>query len=244
MVFCSNASEASNDEGTSRCIHKVKTSLGRGAVSANGARQRFQGTVSGFSGQGIVGLPLFHGVDRTAAQCFCQVPGEALRMSAASFQDEVRRNGVLAMTLGRYTQALFTQVAQSSACNRVHTMRARCARWLLQTHDRVTSDTFCLTQRFLTQMLGVRRATVTEAAGSLQSAGLIEYKMGTIRVLDRQGLESAACECYLIISRELERLLDGRESPNPFQRVHTSSHGQSELTEPTPRSEQLENENH
>jgi len=191
--------------------------------------------------EGMVGLPLFHGVDRTAAQCFCQVPGEALRMTAANFQAEVRRNEVLAVTLGRYTQALFTQVAQSSACNRVHAMRARCARWLLQTHDRVMSDTFCLTQRFLAQMLGVRRATVTEAAGSLQSAGLIEYKMGTIRVLDRQGLESAACECYFIISRELERLLDGRESPNPLQRVHTSSHGQSELTEPTPRSEQLEN---
>ena len=194
--------------------------------------------------EGMVGLPLFHGVDRTAAQCFCQVPGEALRMTAASFQAELRRNAVLATTLGHYTQALFTQVAQSSACNRVHSMRARCARWLLQTHDRVGADTFSLTQRFLAQMLGVRRATVTEAAGSLQSDGLIEYKMGTIRVLDRQALENAACECYLIISRELERLLDGRESPSPLQRVHTSSHGHSELTEPIQRSEQLETQDH
>lgn len=189
--------------------------------------------------EGMVGLPLFHGVDRTAAQCFCQVPGESWRMPAGDFQAELRRNAALMTILGRYTQALFTQVAQSSACNRVHTMRARCARWLLQTHDRVDTDTFQLTQRFLAQMLGVRRATVTEAAGSLQDAKLIEYKMGTIRVLDRQGLEAAACECYFIIRRESERLLEGRESTNPLERVQTSAHGQSQLTEPTPRSEEL-----
>jgi len=189
--------------------------------------------------EGMVGLPLFHGVDRTAAQCFCQVPGESFRMPAGDFQAELRRNGALVTILGRYTQALITQVAQSSACNRVHTMRARCARWLLQTHDRVDSDSFQLTQRFLAQMLGVRRATVTEAAGSLQDAKLIEYKMGNIRVLDRQGLEAAACECYFIIRRESERLLSGRESTNPLQRVQTSAHGQSQLTEPMPRAEEL-----
>jgi len=189
--------------------------------------------------EGMVGRPLFHGVDRTASQCFCQVPGESWRMSAADFRTELRRNAALAAILGRYTEALFTQVAQSSACNRVHTMRARCARWLLQTHDRVDTDTFQLTQRFLAQMLGVRRATVTEAAGSLQDAKLIEYKMGTIRVLDRQGLEAAACECYFIIRREAERLLEGRESTHPLRRVQTSADGQSQLTEPTPRSEEL-----
>jgi CRP-like cAMP-binding protein len=189
--------------------------------------------------EGMVGLPLFHGVDRTASQCFCQVPGESWRMRAGDFQEELRRNAPLMSILGRYTEALFIQVAQSSACNRVHAMRARCARWLLQTHDRVGTDRFQLTQRFLAQMLGVRRATVTEAAGSLQDARLIDYKMGTIRILDRQGLEAAACECYLIIRREIERLLEGRESTNPLKRVQTSAHGQSQLTEPTPRSEEL-----
>ena len=107
----------------------------------------------------------------------------------------------------RYTQALFTQLAQQSACNRSHNMEERCARWILMTQDRVGKDEFPLTQEFLAYMLGSRRASVTLAAGILASAGLIRYTRGIIHVLDRARLEEATCECYGIIQREYERLI-------------------------------------
>jgi CRP-like cAMP-binding protein len=177
--------------------------------------------------EGMVGLPVFLGVESTPAQAFCQIPGEALRLDTGTLQQEVARGGHLAAMLARYTQAHFTQIAQSSACNRVHTMRQRCARWLLQTHDRVTSDEFPLTQRFLSQMLGVRRATVTEAARSLQHAGVITYVHGRVTIRDRRGLERAACECYAIVQREFERLLEGRNPPSPLAGVRISERGHS-----------------
>jgi CRP-like cAMP-binding protein len=108
----------------------------------------------------------------------------------------------------RYIQAYLTQVARGAACNRLHHLEARCARWLLMTHDRVGGDdAFPLKQEFLAMMLGVRRAGVTVAAGALQDAGLIRYRRGGIRVRDRAGLEGAACECYGIVRRNFERLL-------------------------------------
>ena len=177
--------------------------------------------------EGMVGLPVFLGVESTPAQAFCQIPGEALRLDTGTFQREVARGGELSATLSRYTQAHFTQVAQASACSRVHTMRQRCARWLLQTHDRVVGDEFPLTQRFLSQMLGVRRATVTEAARSLQHADLIAYIHGRVTIRDRRGLERAACECYTIIRREFERLLEGRNPPSPLAGVRISERGHS-----------------
>jgi CRP-like cAMP-binding protein len=107
----------------------------------------------------------------------------------------------------RYAQALMTQIAQTAACNRLHTVEQRCARWLLQTHDRVDSDEFPLTQEFLGQMLGVGRQAVNEAAKSLQDRGLILYTRGNITITDRQGLETCSCECYEIVRREFNRLL-------------------------------------
>jgi CRP-like cAMP-binding protein len=184
--------------------------------------------------EGMVGLPLFLGADRTQAQAFCQVPGEALRMEAGAFREAVGRGGQLAAMLNRYTQALFTFLAQTSACNRLHKIRERCARWLLLTHDRVGRDRFPLTQQFLSQMLGVRRATVTEAAGSLQSAGLIDYSYGQITVTDRLGLEEAACECYAIIQREFVRLLANREVPSPLAGVRFSEQGKTTVGDGAP----------
>jgi CRP-like cAMP-binding protein len=189
--------------------------------------------------EGMVGLPVFLGTDRTPAQAFCQIPGDALRLGTGTFQREVARGGELRSILNRYTQAHFTQVAQASACNRLHTMRERCARWLLQTHDRVGRDEFPLTQRFLSQMLGVRRATVTEAARSLQQAGFLNYVHGRVTVRDRHGLESIACECYAIVRREFDRLLEGRISPSPLDDVRAPgmpnpvSRGPSAPAEPT-----------
>lgn len=157
--------------------------------------------------EGMVGLPIFLGTDTMPSRAFGQVPGDALRITAAAFTAEIERNGPLVRVLNRYTQALFNQVAQTTACNRVHLVEQRCARWLLQTHDRVASDQFLLTQEFLAQMLGVRRSGVSAAAGLLQKAGLIRYARGRVTVLDRSGLESAACECYGVIKREFDRLL-------------------------------------
>ena len=157
--------------------------------------------------EGIIGLPLFLGGEKAAVEVFVQVPGEALHMAAAAFHRHLTREASLNHALLLYTQALLTQVAQCSACNCHHPVEARCARWILQTHDRVKGDEFPLTHDFLSLMLGVRRASVTLTAGALQKRKLITYNRGVITVLNRKGLESAACECYRLINDEFERLL-------------------------------------
>jgi CRP-like cAMP-binding protein len=128
-------------------------------------------------------------------------------MTADDFRRLVTPGSPLHARLQRYTEALFNMVAQGSACNRLHPIEQRCARWLLLCHDRVGRDEFPLTHEFLAQMLGVRRASVTEAAGSLQADGLITYVRGLITIVDRAGLEAASCGCYQIIRREFERML-------------------------------------
>jgi CRP-like cAMP-binding protein len=182
--------------------------------------------------EGMVGIALFYGNTRMAAQAFCQVSGEALRVDAGIISSLLARDSHFRAVMGRYAQALFQQVAQSSACNRMHNMTQRCARWLLQTSDRVGAAEFELSQQFLAQMLGVRRATVSEAAGKLQRAGCIEYRYGIIHVTDRPALESASCECYRVTTRELARLLEGIDSPNPLGNVRMSEDGMSLTTAP------------
>ena len=157
--------------------------------------------------EGIVGLPVFLGAASAAGRAVIQVPGEALRIKTTAFRVEVDRGGSLQRLLQRYTQALFNQLSQSVACNRAHPAHQRCARWMLMTHDRVDGDRFPLTQEFLAQMLGVRRATVSELAGELQRQGIIEYERGSMHVLDRAGLEAASCECYGIVTAHMKRLL-------------------------------------
>ena len=158
--------------------------------------------------EGLVGLPVFLGGEKAAVEIFVQVPGAALYLAAAEFKGHLARETPLTQTLLLYTQALLTQVAQCSACNCHHPVEARCARWMLQTHDRVKGDVFPLTHDFLGLMLGVRRASVTLTAGALQKRKLIVYKRGVVTILDRRGLEAAACECYQLISDEFERLLN------------------------------------
>jgi CRP-like cAMP-binding protein len=157
--------------------------------------------------EGVVGLPVFLGTESVPIRAVGQIPGDALRITAEAFRAEIKRNGPLVPVLNRYTQALFIQVAQTAACNRVHLLEQRCARWLLQTHDRVGADQFLLTQEFLAQMLGVRRPTVSAAAGILQKAGLLTYHRGRMTILDRKGLEATSCECYQVVREELDRLL-------------------------------------
>lgn len=157
--------------------------------------------------EGMIGLPLFLGDKKVAAEIFMQVPGEGLHLSAAAFRKHLNRETSLARGLLLYTQALLTQVAQNSACNCHHSVEARCARWLLQTHDRVPGDMFPLTHRFLGLMLGVRRSSVTVTAGALQKRKLIRYSRGVMTVLDRKGLEKTACVCYRFVAKEFDRLL-------------------------------------
>lgn len=157
--------------------------------------------------EGMVGIPVFLGGRSTPDEAFCHVPGDVLRMRAARFREEIRRSRALRDVMLRYTQAFIHQIAQHAACSRLHSIAGRCASRLLMTHDRVSADEFALTQESLAQMLGVRRATVTTAAGRLQHAGLIRYTRGRITIVDQKKLERASCGCYRIIRREYERLL-------------------------------------
>jgi CRP-like cAMP-binding protein len=157
--------------------------------------------------EGMVGTPVFLGSESSPTRAISQVSGEALRMTAKVFQEEMMRAGPLYALVQRYTQAMINQISQSTVCNRRHSVEKRMCRWLLMSHDRVGTDEFLLTQEFLAQMLGVRRPTVTAVAGILQKAGLISYHRGSLIVLDRKGLEAASCECYEVVAKELDRLL-------------------------------------
>ena len=159
--------------------------------------------------EGMVGLPVFLGVRQIPGIAMCQVPGNALRMRAEDLQTQVSRDSSLYDLLHRYTQALFNFISQSALCNRLHSIEQRCCRWLLLTRDRVEADEFPLTHEFLSQMLGVRRAGVSEVAARLQNAGFITYRYRKIAILDRAGLEATSCECYELIKGEFERLIGG-----------------------------------
>jgi CRP-like cAMP-binding protein len=159
--------------------------------------------------EGIVGSPVLFGSGTAPIGAIVQVPGEALRIGAQAFRDQVEIRGPLVHRLHLHAAALFFQAAQSVTCMRHHSVAQRCARWLLTAHDRVGSDEFALTQDALAQMLGVRRASVSAAAGRLQHRGLIRYRRGLMTIIDRAGLEQVSCECYRIISAEYERLLGG-----------------------------------
>ena len=156
--------------------------------------------------EGMAGLPVFLGAPTGPHTVFAQMPGTALRLSAEGLRQVLLGDGALHRQLHRYVQATMVQLAQNVACNRLHTTEERAARWLLMTADRVGAPTFLLTQEFLAQMLGVRRATVSLTAGLLQQAGMIGYRRGVITIQDRPALEDAACDCYHIVHAEFEGL--------------------------------------
>jgi CRP-like cAMP-binding protein len=188
--------------------------------------------------EGMVGLPVFLGANQVLGQAFSQIPGPALRLRASAFR-KAATTGKLHELMQLYTQALFTQISQSAACNRLHLTEERFARWMLMSQDRVGTDSFPLTHEFLSQMLGVRRATVSEIAAQAQKDGLIEYRRGEMKILDRDGLEKTTCECYAIIRAEFERLLGKpRNNPRlnlPFRLPRLSKDGKSTAQEGSPR---------
>lgn len=158
-------------------------------------------------GNGMVGVPVVLGSDISFTLAIVQVADGAVRMRADQLKAEFRRGGALQALLLRYVQALLAQVSQTAACNRLHTLEARLARWMLLVQDAINSNELQLTQEFIAQMLGVRRSGVTVAAGALQQADLIHYNRGKITVLNRKGLEKVSCECYRVIEEEYKRLL-------------------------------------
>ncbi|MUL37372.1 Crp/Fnr family transcriptional regulator [Gloeocapsopsis sp. AAB1 = 1H9] len=157
--------------------------------------------------EGMVGLPVFLGVREIPGMSMCQVPGNALRMRAEDLQTQVSCDSLLYNVLHRYTQTLFNFISQSGLCNRLNSIEQRCCRWLLLTRDRVGTDEFPLTHEFLSQMLGVRRAGVSDVAARLQNAGFISYRYGKMTIVDRAGLEATSCECYELIKADFERLI-------------------------------------
>jgi CRP-like cAMP-binding protein len=163
--------------------------------------------VATIGSEGMVGLPASLGTKVARARYLVQIPGEALRLSSDVVRQEAARQGALHRLLNLYTSAFLTQEAQIVACNGLHTVKQRCCRWLLVTHDRVRASEFPLTQEFFAQMLGVRRASVAEVARMLQRTGLIRYRRGQLTILDRDGLEKAACECYGVIKGAFSQIL-------------------------------------
>ena len=165
--------------------------------------------------EGAMGLPAFVEAQTSPNRMFCQVPGAALKIEAHALMKAAQADGPLRNTLFKYQAAFSFQVSQSVACNGRHVLTERCCRWLLMTHDRVEDDRLHLTHEFLSQMLGANRATVSLTAGVFQQAGLIRYSRGTVTVLDRGGLETAACECYGVMKAEFDRPPLGVDLPQP-----------------------------
>jgi CRP-like cAMP-binding protein len=157
--------------------------------------------------EGLVGISLFMGGESTPSRAVVQSAGDGFRLEAQVMKNEFNRAGPVLHLLLRYTQALITQMAQTAACNRHHSLDQQLCRWLLLSLDRLRANELAMTQELIANMLGVRREGVTEAALKLQQAGLISYVRGRITVLDRAGLERRTCECYAVVKREYDRLL-------------------------------------
>lgn len=157
--------------------------------------------------EGVIGVSLFMGGESTPSRAVVQSAGHAYRLSGQMVKEEFNRGGAVQHLLLRYTQALITQMSQTAVCNRYHSLDQQLCRWLLLSLDRLASNQLVMTQELIANMIGVRREGVTEAAGRLQTAGLIQYTRGRIVVVDRPGLERRTCECYAAVKKECDRLL-------------------------------------
>ena len=169
---------------------------------------------AGVGNEGVVGIALFMGGNTTPSSAVVKTAGHAYRLDRRILKEEFERAGTMQRLLLRYTQALITQMTQTAACNRHHSVEQQLCRWLLSTLDRMQSRELVITQELVASMLGVRREGITECAGMLQRAGHISYRRGHITVLDRAGLEARVCECYAVVRTEMTRLLSdvrGRE---------------------------------
>jgi CRP-like cAMP-binding protein len=163
--------------------------------------------MAGVGPEGVVGIPLFMGGNTTTSSAVVRTGGHAYRLERRVLAAEFLRHGTVQRLLLRYTQALIVQMCQTAACNRHHSVEQQLSRWLLWTLDRLPDQELTMTQELVASLLGVRRESITEAAGRLQQVGFIRYRRGHIDVLDRSGLQSRACECYAAVRNEMNRLL-------------------------------------
>lgn len=183
------------------CMISITITMGEGRTVEAGAIGRRE----------VVGINAFMGGRETTQTAYIvQIPGDALRIAAAPLNEEFNRNTEMRDVMLKYTQAMIAQISQNVGCNRIHGIDERCARWLLEVRARVETDEFPLTHEFIAEMLGVRRAGVTESALRLKEQGLIEYTRGHVQITDVQGLEAASCECYVVLRDEYDRLLGTR----------------------------------
>lgn len=164
--------------------------------------------ISVVGNEGLLGITLFMGGESTPSRSLVQSAGHAYRLPRLRVKEEFNRHGELLLLMLRYTQALITQVAQTAVCNRHHTIDQQLCRWLLLSMDRLSHNRLTMTQEFISNMLGVRRSGVTQAASKLEQLGVISYRRGLINVLDRARLESLSCECYRVVKKETDILLN------------------------------------
>jgi CRP-like cAMP-binding protein len=163
--------------------------------------------IAGVGNEGVLGISLFMGGNTTPSSAVVQTAGHGYRLPGTLLRAEFNRAGLMQRLLLRYTQALLTQMCQTAACNRHHSIEQQLCRWLLLTLDRLASNELVMTQELVASALGVRRESITQAAGNLQRLGFLRYRRGHIAVLDRSGLEAGACECYAVVKKEIARLL-------------------------------------
>jgi CRP-like cAMP-binding protein len=174
-------------------------------VTINGATAE----IAAVGREGVVGVALFMGGDTMPNSAVVRTAGHAYRLDRQLFEEAFKRPGMMQGLLLRYTQGLMAQVSQTAACNRHHSVDQQLSRWLLLALDRAPGHELVMTQELVANMLGVRRESVTEAAGRLKQSGFIRYRRGHVCVIDRHGLESCACECYNFLKKELDRLQSG-----------------------------------
>jgi len=184
--------------------------------------------------EGMIGMPLFHGLESSEEQAIVQVPGDGYRLDAAVFTEWLSRAPALTRMLHHFAAFQFSFAAQNSGCNRKHTVAQRCARWLLIVRDRMQTDEFQLTHDFISQMLGVRRASVSETLAELQRLGMIRTTRSLLAITDRAALERVACGCYGIIRAAQERMIEGRRAHSVLHDVTISRDGVSTVGDGTP----------
>jgi CRP-like cAMP-binding protein len=182
---------------------------------------------AGVGNEGVVGVSLFMGGNTTPSSAVVHTAGHGYRLESRLLKEEFTRAGAMQSLLLRYTQALLTQMFQTAACYRHHSVEQQLCRWLLLTLDRLPAHELVMTQELVANMLGVRREGITEAAGHLRQAGVISYRRGHLAVLERSGLETRACECYAVVKKELGRLMSDVRHRQGIPLLPDSRHGQA-----------------
>lgn len=203
LVYLEHGFEVYRQDGPVQYVYFPKTVVfGLVVLSVDG--KLIEGASIG--NEGMVGLPIFLGVDFHPSQVVAQIPGEVLRMTSKAFMQAARPGMALDVLLRRYTLFRLRTAKQTGMCNTLHSAEERLCRWLLMMHDRTARSEFFLTHEFLSELLGLRRQTVSITAGTLQDAGLVTYRRGLIKVVDRNGLEATSCECYQYFKELLNRM--------------------------------------